>query len=159
MFWVCSDFLAGTYIAIIDYSLLQHVSDHDPRHSRQRVLISPAERKVFVVFLYYLFFGVFQLTTHSLLIKDIDPNIMVVHAFSQCQRSGINESCSLDTKYIEMWSLFTNIVLFLLPVINLYFAMNISSFLTLCKYCPRRVTHFHSITHSNSSPHQTEHTL
>ena len=115
------------------------------------MLISPAERKTFVLFLYYLFFGVLQLTTHSLLIKDIDCNIMVVYNYSRCQRSGINQSCSLDTTlFIEMFSLLPNILVSLLPVISLFLIINIRGVLVSCKSCFYRVTQFHDNTASSS---------
>ena len=118
--------------------------------SRNTVLLSPAERKVFVVFLYYLFSGVLQLSTFSLFNKDIDHNIKALGSYFQCQRSGHNESCSLDTRFIEFWSLFAFIVLLLLPVINLYFALKLRSVFLLCKSFNYKVTRLYSNTVSNS---------
>ena len=118
--------------------------------SRNTVLLSPAERKVFVVFLYYLFSGVLQLSTFSLVIKGIDHNIKALGSYFQCQRSGLNESCSLDTRFIEFWSLLAFIVVLLLPVINLYFALKLKIVFLLCKSLNCQVIRLHRKTVSNS---------
>ena len=132
-------------------SLFQHVNNQkNTNRSRSTVLLSPAERKVFVVFLYYLFSGVLQLSTFSLVIKSNDHNIKALGSYFQCQRSGLNESCSLDTRFIEFWSLLAFIVLLLLPVINLYFALKLKSVFLLCKSLNSQVIQLHRKTVSNS---------
>ena len=118
--------------------------------SRNTVLLSPAERKVFVVFLYYLFLGVLQLSTFSIVIRNIDHNIKALGSYFQCQRSGLNESCSLDTRFIEFWSMFAFIVLLLLPVINLYFALKLRNVFLLCKSFNYQVARLYSNTVPNS---------
>ena len=115
------------------FFLIQHMSDQSFQRSRNTVLLSSAESKIFVVFLYYLFTGVLQLSTFSLTIKDIDHNIRVLGNYFRCQRSGLNESCSLETEFIEFWSLFAFIVLLLLPAINLFFASKFSSICVMFK--------------------------
>ena len=130
---------------------LQHMRSHNIRRSSNKVLLSPAERKILVVFLYYLFFGVLQLSTFSLSIKDIDQNIRDLGSYFQCQRSGVDQSCSLDARFINYWSLFSFIVLLLLPVINLYFAIKLRSVYFLFNFCKHyRLTLFHSNTASTS---------
>ena len=128
------------------------MGNHNIRLSTNKSLLSPAERKVLVVFLYYLFFGVLQLSTFSLSINDVDHNIKALGGYFQCQRSGLDESCSLDARFTEFWSLFAFIVLLLLPVINLYFALKLKSINLLCNSCKNsyRLTEFHSNTTSNS---------
>ena len=121
------------------------------KRSRNTVLLSPAERKVFVVFLYYLFSGVLQFSTFSLVIRDIDHNIKALGSYFQCQRSGLDESCSLDTRFIEFWSLLAFIVVLLLPVINLYFALKLKTVFLLCKSLNCQVIQLHGKTVSNSA--------
>ena len=123
---------------------LQHMRSHILRRSTNKVLLSPAERNILVVFLYYLFFGVVQLSTFSISIKDIDQNIRALGNYFQCQRSGIDQSCSLNARFINYWSLFAFIVLLLFPVINLYFAMKLRSVYFLLNICKKyRLTLFH----------------
>ena len=130
---------------------LQHMHSHNLHRSTNKVLLSPAERKVLVVFLYYLFFGVLQLSTLSLHVKDVDQGIRALGNYFQCQRSGVDQSCSLNASFIDHWSLFAFIVLLLLPVINLYFTMKLRSVYFLCNSCKNyRLTLFHSNTASTS---------
>ena len=103
------------------------------KNSRQVVMFSPAERKIFIVFLYYLFSGALQLTTFSVYIRDISHNFNAIAAYLNCQRSGLDESCVLETKKNPVWALISFVVLFLVPVINLFFAMKLSDFKMLCK--------------------------
>ena len=130
---------------------LQHMSSHTLRRSTNKVLLSPAERKILVVFLFYLFFGVLKLSTFSLRVKDIDEDIRALGNYFQCQRSGVHQSCSLNARFIDHWSLFAFIVFFLLPVINLYFAIKLRSVCFLFNSCKNyRLTQFHSNTASTS---------
>ena len=130
---------------------LQHMSSNTHRRSTNKVLLSPAERKILVLFLYYLFFGVVQLSTFSLSIKVFDQEIRDLGSYIQCQRSGADQSCSLDANFIEYWALFSVLVLLLLPVINLYFAINLRSVYSLFNFCKNyRLTLFHSNTSSTS---------
>ena len=130
---------------------LQHMSSHTLRRSTNKVLLSPAERKILVVFLFYLFFGVLQLSTFSLRIKDIDEDIRALGNYFQCQRSGVDQSCSLNARFIDHWSLSAFIVFLLLPVINLYFAIKLRSVCFLFNSCKNyRLTQFHSNTASTS---------
>ena len=130
---------------------LQHMSSHNLHRSTNKVRLSPAERKVLVVFVYYLFLGVLQLSTFSLNVKDIDEDIRALRNYFQCQRSGVDLSCSLNARFIDYWSLFTFIVLVLFPVINLYFTIKLRSVYFLCNSCKNyRLTLFHSNTASTS---------
>ena len=130
---------------------LQHMSSHTLHRSTNIVLLSPAERKVLVVFLYYLFFGVLQLSTFSLNVKDIDQDIRALGNYFQFQRSGVDQSCSLNARFIDYWSLFAFIILVLLPVINLYFTIKLRNVYFLCNSCKNyRLTQFHSNTASTS---------
>lgn len=133
--------------------LLQHIGDQ----SRRNALFSPAERKVFVVFLYYLFSGVLQLTTFSIVIKEIDRNREALLDYFTCKSTGGDDSCSSNIEHTEFWSLFATIILLLFPIINLYFSVNFNrSFLLKCCCCGRR-SQSQSGTHSTfaTTPKQT----
>ena len=106
------------------------------------VFLSPAEMKLFVVFLYYLFSGAFQLTAFSIATRHIDIDINRMITYFNCQRSGENSSCSLPVGRSPYWSLFALIFLLLLPAITLFFAININKFkliiVQLVKACVSR---------------------
>ena len=103
-------------------------------------LLSSAELKLLVVFFYYLFSGVLQLTTFSIATTRIDHDINDIYAYFRCQGSGEDSSCSLNLKQNRFWSLFALIVLFLFPAINLFFALKLHSARKLVKASGRRMT-------------------
>ena len=93
-------------------------------------LFSPAERKIFIVFLYYLFAGALNLTTFSLYVRDIAYNFTALADYFSCQRSGLNNNCyTLGKKKYPF------IVIFLFPVANLYFCLKLDDFKVLFKFC------------------------
>ena len=121
---------------------MQHMSSNPRikgRASNKPPLLSSAEFKLFVVFVYYLFSGALQLTTFSISIRNIAHNVSAITTYINCQRSGKNSSCSLELKH-TFWSLFAFIVLLLFPVINLFFVLKLSYFKRLCMAGGKRVT-------------------
>ena len=110
------------------------------RASNKPPLLSSAEFKLFVVFVYYLFSGALQLTTFSISTRNIDHDVSAITTYINCQRSGKNSSCSLELKQNRFWSLFALIVLLLFPAINLFFALKLSYFKRLCIVGWKRVT-------------------
>ena len=121
---------------------MQHMSSNPRikgRASNKPPLISSAEFKLFVVFVYYLFSGALQLTTFSISTRNIDHDVSAITTYINCQRSGKNSSCSLELKH-TFWSLFAFIVLLLFPVINLFFVLKLSYFKRLCMAGGKRVT-------------------
>ena len=122
---------------------MQHMSSNPRikgRASNKPPLLSSAEFKLFVVFVYYLFSGALQLTTFSISTRNIDHDVSAITTYINCQRSGKNSSCSLELKQNRFWSLFALIVLLLFPVINLFFALKLSYFKRLCIVGWKRVT-------------------
>ena len=103
-------------------------------------MLSSAELKLLVVFFYYLFSGVLQLTTFSIATTRIDHDINDIDAYFRCQGSGEDSSCSLNLKQNELLNLFALIVLFLSPAINLFFALKLHSAIQLIIAGGRRMT-------------------
>ena len=119
------------------------------------IILTPAERKIFIVLLYYTFSVALQLTTFSLSTRNINHDINAIFSYFSCQQSGENSSCTLDTAQNPFWALFALIVLLLLPSINLFFAMNLRDFRGLCRPCLtllRRVKPKQSSVISSSVP-------
>ena len=116
---------------------MQHMSSNPRikgRASNKPPLLSSAEFKLFVVFVYYLFSGALQLTTFSISTRNIDHDVSAITTYINCQRSGKNSSCSLELKQNRFWSLFALIVLLL------FFALKLSYFKRLCIVGWKRVT-------------------
>lgn len=93
------------------------------RKSKSPIQFGPAERKVFLVFLYYMTSGALVLTTYLLATRHIDYDVESTLSYFNCQRSGHNSTCSLDRVQTQVWSLMSYIVIGLFPTVNLVFAM------------------------------------
>lgn len=87
---------------------------------------SPAESKIFIVFLYYMLSGALWFTTFSLSTNNIDHDIKAAHSYFDCQRNGYDSTCSLNTKQNPVWSLLAIVILMLFPAINLVYAVKFS---------------------------------
>ena len=103
--------------------------------SRQLILLSPPERKIFIILIYYTFSVALQLTTFSLSVRNISHDINAIFSYFSCQQSGENSSCSLDLAQNPFWSLFALIVLLLVPSMNLLLAMKLNDVRVLYKPC------------------------
>ena len=95
-------------------------------HSRKLIHFSPAESKVFIVFLYYIISGALELTTFSIDTRDIDHNIEAAVSYFNCQKNGYDNTCSLDIKQNPVWSLMAFVFLMLFPAVNLIYAVKFS---------------------------------
>ena len=102
---------------------------------RQLILLSPPERKIFIILIYYTFSVALQLTTFSLSVRNISHDINAIFSYFSCQQSGENSSCSLDTAQNPFLSLFALIVLLLVPAMNLFLAMRLNDVGVLYKPC------------------------
>ena len=86
-----------------------------------------AERKVLLVFIYYIFVSVFVLTTSALLEKTADTKHTAIAEYLQCEANGRNNTCVYDTPhYDSAIVLIINALLGLFPAIILVFAINVS---------------------------------
>jgi hypothetical protein len=140
------------------------MSNHQNTSRRINISFSAAERKIFIVLLYYTFSVALQLTTFSLALRFINHDINAITTYFTCQRSGEDSSCSLNTRQNPFWSLFALIVFLLLPAINLFFALRLSDLKLMCSLClglRKRVTLQQSSAGSSSLPSskQTEETV
>ena len=95
-------------------------------HSRKLIHFSPAESKVFIVFLYYIISGALEFTTFSIDTRDIDHNIEAAVSYFNCQKNGYDNTCSLDIKRNPVWSLMAFVFLMLFPAVNLIYAVKFS---------------------------------
>ena len=101
------------------------------------ITFSPAERKIFIVFLYYLGSGALQLTTFSIATKNINHDIDAIASYFSCQRSGYDSACSLNTAQNPVWALLAFIVLLLFPAIHFVYAIRASDVKWFCNLCAR----------------------
>jgi hypothetical protein len=153
-----------TFMLLIFWRIRRHMSNHQNTSRRINISFSAAERKIFIVLLYYTFSVALQLTTFSLALRFINHDINAITTYFTCQRSGEDSSCSLNTRQNPFWSLFALIVFLLLPAINLFFALRLSDLKLMCSLClglRKRVTLQQSSAGSSSLPSskQTEETV
>ena len=86
--------------------------------------IGPAERKILLVFLYYVTLGAVALTSFTLATKFASQNIAATLQYFDCEKSGRNSTCDLDIKQFPMVTLTAYVLLGLFPAINLVFVVN-----------------------------------
>ena len=102
---------------------------------RNTINFSPAERKIFIVFLYYLGTGALQLTTFSIANKHINHDTDELASYFSCQRSGYDSTCSFDGANNPAWSLLAFVALLLFPAINFVYTIRGSDFKKICVLC------------------------
>ena len=86
-----------------------------------------AERKVLLVFTYYILVGVFVLTSSAVLENNADRKYTAFAEYLQCEANGRNNTCIYDTQHFESAMVLSiNVLLGLTPAIILVFAINVS---------------------------------
>ena len=103
------------------------------------IAIGAAERKILIVFLYYITLGVFALTAFTLSTKKLDENIVETLDYFECQKNGHNNTCSYDPQQYPTVTLISYLLLGLFPAINLVFAVNIQEVKALVKHLNKRL--------------------
>ena len=89
------------------------------------IKIGTAERKILLVFLYYITLGAVALTSFTLATKYLSHNVAATLQYFDCEKSGRNSTCDLVVKQFPMVTLTSYVLLGLFPAINLVFAVNI----------------------------------
>jgi len=89
------------------------------------IKIGPAERKILLVFLYYITLGAVASTSFTLETKYVSQNIAATLQYFDCEKSGRNSTCDLDIKQFPMVTLTAYVLIGLFPAINLVFVVNI----------------------------------
>ena len=89
------------------------------------ITLGTAERKILLVFLYYITLGVFVLTSFTLATKNLNQNAHAVIEYFDCEKNGRNNACSIATQQNPVVILIAQVLLGLFPVINLVFAVNV----------------------------------
>lgn len=97
------------------------------------IKIGPAERKILVVFLYYITLGAVALTAFTLATKYLSQNITATLQYFDCERSGYNSTCNLDITQFPSVTVAAYVLLGLFPAINLVFALNIRDLKSVLK--------------------------
>ena len=100
-----------------------------------------AERKVLLVFTYYILVGVFVLTSSAVLEKNEDRKYTAFAEYLQCEANGHNNTCVYDTQNFESAMILgINVLLGLTPAIILVFAINVSEVRAFSKQAIKKLS-------------------
>ena len=100
------------------------------RQSKNPYKVGTAERKILIVFVYYVILAVIALLAFSLTIRDADRFISEILRYFQCERKGVDPANPCDTSsymivlHVALTSL-SYILLGIFPVVNFVFVINI----------------------------------
>ena len=97
------------------------------------ITIGAAERKILIVFLYYILLGVFTFTSFTLFTKHTDEDTTATIEYFECEKNGRNNTCSYDVQQTPYVSFITFLLIGLFPGINLVFAVNVQDFKAFVK--------------------------
>ena len=103
------------------HGLMQTCSTKSP------ITFGTAERKLIIVFLYYITLGAVSLTGFTLFARYAEGNIVATAEYFDCEKMGgqnNTQECSLNTVVYPSMALVSYTLLGLFPAINLVFAVN-----------------------------------
>ena len=98
-----------------------------------------AERKILIVFVYYIFLSVLALLTYSQATRDAEPFISELLSYFECERKGVDVNMPCDTSGYERFivnivlSTISFVLLGLYPVLNLIFVIDFQELKNLLK--------------------------
>ena len=107
---------------------LQHEGIFRSKKVKNLIKIGTPQRKILIVFLYYISLGALALTTFTLVTRNYGKQITETLQYFECQKSSSNNTCSY---YPESNSTITAITLSLtfsligcFPAVNLVYVVN-----------------------------------
>ena len=124
------------------------------RHSRKTHVLSigTAERKILIVFVYYVFFAFLSMLTYSQLNRDSEPHARALLSYFECERNGYDPDNPCDTSGYERFIATTvlasigYVLIGLYPLLNLVFVVNVQEFKQMLK------KHFPYLARKNNLP-------
>lgn len=108
--------------------------------SRSSFRIGTAERKVLIVFCYYMVLAVVALTTFTISTRNDEVAIRIIAKHFICEQSGFDPEGSCDRSRVEeqgnpVWTTMSYILLGIFPIVNLIYAVNIQELKEHCLMC------------------------
>ena len=121
------------------------------KHSKQLFKIGTAERKILIIFCYYVLLVTIALTAFTVITRSIGQFAAAVADYWRCELTGVDPENPCDG-LIASFRQYTNPVLTsfsyilwgLFPTVNLVFAVNISELKQKYKTCSSRLGKFYS---------------
>ena len=110
--------------------ILQQHGLFKARQSRNPYTIGTAERKLLIVFVYYVVLTVISITAFTLIVQDADRLFLARLQYFECKRKGVdpNNPCDpnihIKLEHVALTSL-SYILLGLFPVVNFVFVISV----------------------------------
>ncbi len=114
--------------------------------SKSAFRIGTAERKVLIVFCYYIVLAVVALTTFTLTTRNDEVTVKRIFLYFVCEQKGHNpdDPCSrsdFEELTYPAWTTMSYILLGMFPIVNLIYAVNIQELKDFCQ-CGTRLCKF-----------------
>ena len=116
----------------------QHHGLFRVKHSKNLLNIETAERKILIVFGYYVILAVFSLITFTITTRNVDELSSELLKYFLCERSAPDTPCSREEFEKLSQPVLTSIVYVLLglfPLVNLSFIVNIREVKQKLEHC------------------------
>lgn len=118
--------------------------------------IGAAERKLLIVFCYYVVLAVISLTSFTMSTRDASAIATHTLEYFLCEQGGHNPEtpCSraaIDEMTDPVISTMSYILLGLFPIVNLVYALNVQELKEHCRWCRKGVKFIHSDAPSTAS--------
>ena len=113
--------------------------------SKNRFKIGTAERKVLIVFCYYVILAVVALTTFTISTRNGDLTARRIFEYFTCEQNGHDpdEPCS-RSNFEELtnpaWTTLSYMLLGMFPIVNLIYAVNVEELKAFCQCSGRGKT-------------------
>ena len=130
---MCSKYLVIYYVIRFYRILIIILQQHGlfkARQSRNPYKIGTAERKLLIVFVYYVVLTVISITAFTLIVQDADRLLLARLRYFECERKGVdpNNPCDpnihIKLEHVALTSL-SYILLGLFPVVNFVFVISV----------------------------------
>ena len=122
------------------FTSLSSIQHNTSFQTQTQTSIGTAERKILLVFVYYILVGVFVLTGFTLEISIADEKRTATVEYFQCEANGRNNNCPYDPPHYPVIMLIANILLGLFPAIILVFAVNVNEVRAVSKHTIKKLS-------------------
>ena len=103
---------------------LQHEGLFRSKKVKNLIKMGTPQRKILIVFLYYVLLGAFALTTFTLATRNYSKQITETLQYFECQKSGSNNTCSYYPESNSTMTLIAFCLIGLFPAVNLVYVVN-----------------------------------
>ena len=128
------------------------------KHSKQPFKIGTAERKILIIFCYYVLLATIALTAFTVTTRNVGQFAAAVADYWRCELTGVDSETPCNGLIASFRDLtnpvltsFSYILLGIFPAVNLVFAVNISELKQKFKTCCSRLEKFYSSEEQSTS--------